>query len=146
MAESNTGVQAVSPCGFGGGGGAPSGSGAGGEAGAAGAEGAAAGGFLASPFLPLIAIFLIFYFMIIRPQRKRQKEHDKMLSGINRGDQIVTIGGFLGTVREVRDDTFQIELAENVRVRILKSAVQSKRQANANNNANAQADKEQEAK
>ena len=146
MAESNTGVQAVSPCGFGGGGSAPSGSGAGGEAGAAGAEGAAAGGFLASPFLPLIAIFLIFYFMIIRPQRKRQKEHDKMLSGINRGDQIVTIGGFLGTVREVRDDTFQIELAENVRVRILKSAVQSKRQANANNNANAQADKEQEAK
>ena len=146
MAESNAGVQAVSPCGFGGGA-APSGSGAGGEAGAA-ADGAAAGGFLARPFLPLIAIFLIFYFMIIRPQRKRQKEHDKMLSEINRGDQIVTIGGFLGTVREVRDDTFQIELAENVRVRILKSAVQSKRQVN--NNANAQADnkadKEQEAK
>ncbi|MBQ3376868.1 MAG: preprotein translocase subunit YajC [Synergistaceae bacterium] len=127
MAES-AGVQAVSPCGFGGGA-APSGSG--GEAGAAaGAEGAGAGGFLASPFLPLIAIFLIFYFMIIRPQRKRQKEHDKMLSGINRGDQIVTIGGFLGTVRDVREDTFQIELAENVRVRILKSAVQSKRQVN----------------
>lgn len=131
MAEqSNTGgVQAVSPCGFGGG---SSTSGTG-ESGAA-AEGAAApGGFLASPFIPLIAIFLIFYFMIIRPQRKRQKQHDKMLSEINRGDQIVTIGGFLGTVREVRDDTFTIEMGENVRVRILKSAVQTKR--NANNSA-----------
>lgn len=142
-ANSAGGVQAVSPCGFGGGA-APSGSGASGEAGAAaGAEGAAAGGFLASPFLPLIAIFLIFYFMIIRPQRKRQKEHDKMLSEINRGDQIVTIGGFLGTVRDVREDTFQIELAENVRVRILKSAVQSKRN-NANNAAKEQDKKEAE--
>ncbi len=127
QSSASSGVQAVSPCGFGGGA-APSGTG---EAGAA-AEGAAVqGGFLASPFLPLIAIFLIFYFMIIRPQRKRQKQHDKMLSEIGRGDQIVTIGGFLGTVREVRDDTFTIEMAENVRVRILKSAVQSRRGDNA---------------
>ncbi len=50
-----------------------------------------------------------------------------MIASIGRGDQIVTIGGFLGTVKEVRDDTFQIELAEGVRVRILKSAVQTKR-------------------
>ncbi|MCR4818497.1 MAG: preprotein translocase subunit YajC [Fretibacterium sp.] len=76
---------------------------------------------------PLAIFVLIFYFFIIRPQRKRQKQHDSMISGINRGDQIITIGGFLGTVRDVRDDTFQIELAEGVRVRILKSAVQTKR-------------------
>lgn len=50
-----------------------------------------------------------------------------MIASINRGDQIVTVGGFLGTVREVRDDTFQIEIADGVRVRILKSAVQTKR-------------------
>ncbi|MCR5346245.1 MAG: preprotein translocase subunit YajC [Fretibacterium sp.] len=78
---------------------------------------------------PLAIFVLIFYFFIIRPQRKRQKQHDSMISAINRGDQIITIGGFLGTVREVRDDTFQIELAEGVRVRILKSAVQTKRAA-----------------
>ena len=78
-------------------------------------------------FFPLAVFVLIFYFFIIRPQRKRQKQHDNLISGIGRGDQIVTIGGFFGTVREVRDDTFLIELAEGVRVRILKSAVQTKR-------------------
>ena len=76
---------------------------------------------------PLAVFVLIFYFFIIRPQRKRQKQHEGLISSIGRGDQIVTIGGFFGTVREVRDDTFLIELAEGVRVRILKSAVQIKR-------------------
>lgn len=76
---------------------------------------------------PLAIFVLIFYFFIIRPQRKRDKQHSNMIASINRGDQIVTVGGFLGIVREVRDDTFQIELAEGVRVRILKSAVQTKR-------------------
>ena len=76
---------------------------------------------------PLAVFVLIFYFFIIRPQRKRQKQHEGLISSIGRGDQIVTIGGFFGTVREVRDDTFLIELAEGVRVRILKSSVQTKR-------------------
>ena len=119
MAEAATTTTAVTPCG----GGAPSGS-----AGGAGAEGAAQGGILGMLF-PLAIFVLIFYFFIIRPQRKRDKQHNNMIAGINRGDQIVTIGGFLGTVREVRDDTFQIEIAEGVRVRILKSAVQTKRAA-----------------
>ena len=123
MAEATT---AVNPCG----GTAPSGSG--GEAGA-GAEGAAQGGLMGM-FFPLIIFVLIFYFFIIRPQRKRDKQHSNMIAGINRGDQIVTIGGFLGTVREVRDDTFQIEIAEGVRVRILKSAVQTKRANTSNEN------------
>ena len=76
---------------------------------------------------PLAVFVLIFYFFIIRPQRKRQKQHEGLISSIGRGDQIVTIGGFFGTVREVRDDTFLIELAEGVRVRILKSSVQTRR-------------------
>jgi preprotein translocase subunit YajC len=76
---------------------------------------------------PLAIFVLIFYFFIIRPQRKRQKQHDSLIGGISRGDQIVTVGGFFGTVREVRDDTFLVELAEGVKVRILKSAVQTKR-------------------
>ncbi|MBQ7593010.1 MAG: preprotein translocase subunit YajC [Synergistaceae bacterium] len=76
---------------------------------------------------PLAIFVLIFYFFIIRPQRKRDKQQKNMIDSITRGDQIITIGGFYGTVREVRDDSFQIEIAEGVRVTILKSAVQGKR-------------------
>ncbi|MBQ9903722.1 MAG: preprotein translocase subunit YajC [Synergistaceae bacterium] len=78
---------------------------------------------------PLAIFVLIFYFFIIRPQKKRDKQQKNMIDSIARGDQIVTIGGFFGTVREVRDDSFQIEISEGVRVNILKSAVQGKRQA-----------------
>ena len=117
MAETTT---AVSPCG----GSAPSG-GSGGSG--AGAEGAAQQGGLMGMLFPLAIFVLIFYFFIIRPQRKRDKQHNNMIAGIGRGDEIVTIGGFLGTVKDVRDDTFQIELTEGVRVSILKSAVQTKR-------------------
>ena len=115
MAETTT---AVSPCG----GSAPSGSGGG-----AGAEGAAQQGSLMGMLFPLAIFVLIFYFFIIRPQRKRDKQQKNMIDSIARGDQIITIGGFYGTVREVRDDSFQIEIAEGVRVTILKSAVQGKR-------------------
>ncbi len=115
MAESTT---AVNPCG----GSAPStGGGAGGEGGAA-----QQGGLMGMLF-PLAIFVLIFYFFIIRPQKKRDKQQKNMIDSISRGDQIITIGGFYGTVREVRDDSFQIEIAEGVRVTILKSAVQGKR-------------------
>lgn len=106
----------TSPCG------APSGGG-GGEGGA---QGGGAQGIMGMVF-PLAIFVLIFYFFIIRPQRKRQKQHDSLIGGITRGDQVITIGGFFGTVREVRDDTFQIEIAEGVKVRVLKSAVQTRR-------------------
>ena len=124
MAESTT---AVNPCG----GSAPSGST--GTGGAAGAEGGAAQGGLMGMLFPLAIIVLIFYFFIIRPQRKRDKQQKNMIDSIARGDQIITIGGFYGTVREVRDDSFQIEIAEGVRVTILKSAVQGKRAVNTPN-------------
>ena len=124
MAES---TKAVSPCG----GSAPSTSGGGAGTGTGTDGGAAQQGGLMGMLFPLAIFVLIFYFFIIRPQRKRDKQHNNMIAGINRGDQIVTIGGFLGTVREVRDDTFQIEIAEGVRVRILKSAVQTKRSTTA---------------
>ena len=117
MAETTT---AVSPCG----GSAPSGSG-----GAGAGEGAAQQGGLMGMLFPLAIFVLIFYFFIIRPQRKRDKQQKNMIDSIARGDQIITIGGFYGTVREVRDDSFQIEIAEGVRVTILKSAVQGKRAA-----------------
>ncbi len=119
MAES---TKAVNVCG----GSAPSSSG-GGSAG--GAEGAAAQGGIMGMLFPLAIFVLIFYFFIIRPQRKRDKQQKNMIDSITRGDQIITVGGFLGTVQEVREDTFKIELAEGVRVTILKSAVQTKRAA-----------------
>ena len=62
-----------------------------------------------------------------------------MIASINRGDEIITIGGFMGTVREVREDSFQIEIAEGVRVRILKSAVQTKRASTTANKTEASA-------
>lgn len=108
-----TTTSVASPCG------AP----AGGEGGAGGAQG------MMSMLFPLAIFVLIFYFFIIRPQRKRQKQHDSLINGITRGDQVITIGGFFGTVRDVREDTFLIELADGVKVRILKSAVQTKRAA-----------------
>lgn len=111
MADQTT-TAVTSPCG------APSGGGEG---------GAAAQGGMMGMLFPLAIFVLIFYFFIIRPQRKRQKQQDNLISGITRGDQVITIGGFFGTVREVRDDTFVVELAEGVRVRVLKSAVQTKR-------------------
>ncbi|GHS94640.1 hypothetical protein AGMMS50276_07770 [Synergistales bacterium] len=121
-AQTTTAVTGF-PCGFFGGGGS------GGDATGAGTgtEGAGGAQGIAGMLFPLAIFVLIFYFFIIRPQRKRQKQHDTLIGGISRGDQIVTIGGFFGTVREVRDDTFMIELAEGVKVRILKSAVQTKR-------------------
>ena len=133
MAESTT---AVNVCG---GGGAPAGSGS--SSGSGGGDAAAAqGGGLMGMLLPLAIFVLIFYFFIIRPQRKRDKQHNNMIASINRGDEIITIGGFMGTVREVREDSFQIEIAEGVRVRILKSAVQTKRASNtANTNQGASA-------
>ena len=116
MAESTT---AVNPCG----GSAPS---TGGGSGAA-EGGAAQQGGLMGMLFPLAIFVLIFYFFIIRPQKKRDKQQKNMIDSIVRGDQVITIGGFYGTVREVRDDSFQLEIAEGVRVTILKSAVQGKR-------------------
>jgi preprotein translocase subunit YajC len=113
MAEQTT--PAVSPCG------APSGG-----SGEGGTQGSGAQS-LTGMIFPIAIFILIFYFFILRPQRKRQKQQDTLISGIMRGDQVITIGGFLGTVREVRDDSFLVEIAEGVRVRVLKSAIQTKR-------------------
>lgn len=79
--------------------------------------------------LPLVLFVVIFYFMIIRPQKKRQREHEKMIAGISRGDGIITIGGFFGVVKKVLDDSFIIALDENTKVRILKSSVSMRKDA-----------------
>lgn len=91
------------------------------------AGGAGGQGSLMGMLFPLAIFVVIFYFFIIRPQKKRQRAQDELLSSLSRGDQVVTIGGFFGTIREVRDDSLVVEIADGVKVRLLKSAVASKR-------------------
>lgn len=77
--------------------------------------------------LPIVLFVAIFYFMIFRPQKKRQQEQEKMIGAISRGDTVVTAGGFFGRVCEVLEDSFIIELADGVKVRILKTSISMKR-------------------
>mgnify|MGYP006187213659 CR=1 FL=1 len=73
-------------------------------------------------FIPLILIFVIFYFFLIRPQQKKVKEHKVMVENLKRGDKIVTSGGITGIVERVLDnDKIEIEIAENIKVEVLKS-------------------------
>ncbi len=73
-------------------------------------------------FIPLILIFVIFYFFLIRPQQKKVKEHKAMVEGLKRGDKVITSGGIIGTVERVIDnDKVEVEIAENVRVEIVKA-------------------------
>ena len=75
-------------------------------------------------FLPLILIFVVFYFLLIRPQQKKLKEHKAMIDGLRRGDRVVTAGGIIGVVTRVgENDEAIVEIAEGVRVRVLRSTV-----------------------
>lgn len=86
------------------------------------AAGGAAGAF--TSFIPLILIFAIMYFLLIRPQQKKMKEHQNMVANVRRGDQIVTQGGIIGKVSKVKDDNeVEVEIAENVKVRIVKATI-----------------------
>ena len=77
-------------------------------------------------FLPIVAMFLLFYALIIRPQSRQQKQHKKMLEQVTRGDQVVTSGGIHGRVTGVSDDVLTVEIADRVRVKLNKSAVTSR--------------------
>ena len=84
--------------------------------------GGAMGGL--GPLLPLILIFVVFYFLLIRPQQKKQKAHREMLTSLRRGDRIVTNGGIIGKIVKVPGDTELIlEVAEGVRVRVMRSMI-----------------------
>ena len=73
-------------------------------------------------FIPLILIFVIFYFFLIRPQQKKVKEHKAMVESLKRGDKVVTSGGITGTVERIIDnDKIEVEIAENVKVEIVRS-------------------------
>ncbi|MEL6565782.1 MAG: preprotein translocase subunit YajC [Pseudomonadota bacterium] len=75
-------------------------------------------------FIPLILIFAIMYFLLIRPQQKKVKEHAAMVEALRRGDQVVTQGGLIGKVAKVKEDNeVEVELAEGVKVRVVKSTI-----------------------
>lgn len=76
-------------------------------------------------FLPLIIIFVIFYFLLIRPQMKRAKEHKKLVSDLANGDEIVTNGGLLGRITKVGDSFVTVEVAENVKIKVQRHAIAS---------------------
>jgi len=77
-------------------------------------------------FIPLILIFVIFYFFLIRPQQKKIKEHKLMVQSIKRGDEVVTAGGLVGKVERIQgDDKVDILISENVTVQVIQSTIQS---------------------
>jgi preprotein translocase subunit YajC len=90
---------------------------------AEGAAPASGGGFL--DFLPLIALVLVFYFMVLRPQQKRAKELAAMLAALQKGDEVVTVGGVLGRVVKVGDAYASVEVAEGVELNVQKAAIQT---------------------
>lgn len=76
-------------------------------------------------FIPLILMFVIFYFLLIRPQQKKQKEHKALLGNLKRGDSVVTTGGILGKITNVADKFITIEVAEKVRIKIARGQIMS---------------------
>lgn len=73
--------------------------------------------------VPLLLIFVIFYFMLIRPQKSKEKEHQKMLAGLDKNDDVVTTGGIHGTIVNVKDKTVILRIDENVKMEIEKSCI-----------------------
>jgi preprotein translocase subunit YajC len=87
------------------------------------AAGEAGGGDLFLSLMPLALIFVVFYFLMIRPQQKKMKAHKEMLSSVKRGDRIVTGGGIVGRVARVEDDELVVEIASDVKVRLKRGHV-----------------------
>jgi preprotein translocase subunit YajC len=84
------------------------------------------GGQGIAQFIPLILIFIIFYFFLIRPQQKRVKDHKVMVDSLKRGDEVITSGGIIGIVERVmEDDRIEVNLGENTKVQIIRSTITS---------------------
>ncbi len=77
-------------------------------------------------FLPLVVLFLVFYFLIIRPQQKQQKEHKDMLSALQKGDKILTNGGIFGEVVKVEEDHLKVRISDDITIKLDKSFVLKK--------------------
>jgi preprotein translocase subunit YajC len=86
---------------------------------------AQSGGLWYMQLLPFAFIFVIFYFLLIRPQQKRQKEHQQLLSNLKTGDKVVTSSGIHGLIANVKDTTFLVKVADNVKIEVDKNAIAS---------------------
>ncbi len=87
------------------------------------AAGGAGGAGAIAQFVPLILIFVIMYFLILRPQQKRMKEQRNMIAELKRGDQVVTQGGIIGKITDVKDDEVTVEIAQGVKIRVVRATI-----------------------
>ena len=89
------------------------------------AQAAGGAGSAFASFIPLILIFAIMYFLLIRPQQKKMKEHQAMVAGLRRGDRVVTQGGIVGKVTRVKEDEteIEVEIAPNTRVNVVRATI-----------------------
>ncbi len=94
----------------------------------AGGQGGGVAGMLSS-LLPLVLIFVVFYFLLIRPQQKKAKDHQHMLDSVKKGDKVITAGGIYGVVESVGTNTLVVKIAENVRVKFGKGYIATVRAA-----------------
>lgn len=90
---------------------------------AADAAAAPAGMANLAQFVPLILIFVVFYFLLIRPQQKKAKEHQNYLANLKKGDKVITGGGIYGQIAGISDNVVTLEIAENVRIKVSRSAI-----------------------
>jgi preprotein translocase subunit YajC len=86
-----------------------------------GAEPGAGGGIAA--FLPIILMFVIFYFLLIRPQQKKAKAHQEMITNLRKGDRVITSGGIHGTITSLDDSSATVEIADKVRVKVTRGSI-----------------------
>src|SRR4051794_37933299 len=84
------------------------------------------GGNPVMQFVPLLAIFAIFYFLVLRPQSRKAKEHQKMLGELKKGEEVVTQGGIIGKITGIGDGELTLQVQEGVRMRVLRSSVQGR--------------------
>jgi len=94
------------------------------------AQGAAGGGDFFIQIMPFLLIFVIMYFLIIRPQQRRLKEHRDMVASVRRGDTVVTAGGLIGKVTKVDEGEIQVEVAQGVRLKVVRSTISEVRSKN----------------
>jgi preprotein translocase subunit YajC len=87
------------------------------------ASGSSGGSSPLTQFVPLIAIFAIFYFLVLRPQSKKAKEHQAMLSELKKGDEVVTSGGLIGKISGITDNELTLQVQEGVRIRVTRASV-----------------------
>ena len=81
------------------------------------------GGAFIVQILPLLLVFVIFYFLMIRPQQRRMKQHQATIAAVKKGDQVITAGGIRGKVTKVAEDEVEVEIAQGIKVRIVKSTL-----------------------